>query len=75
MGVVGRKQIIDGTQVALDDAVVGIASNGLHSNGFSLARRALLDGDDALPLDHPVDYRVQAFGSEVSAYSSIATIQ
>ncbi|MEM8606490.1 MAG: phosphoribosylformylglycinamidine cyclo-ligase [Myxococcota bacterium] len=55
VGVVGRKQIIDGSEVAEGDAVVGIASNGLHSNGFSLARRALLDGDGALPLDYAVE--------------------
>lgn len=54
VGVVGRKQIIDGTRVQTSDVVVGVASNGLHSNGYSLARRALLGGEAPLPLDRPV---------------------
>ncbi len=39
VGVVERSQIIDGTKVRPGDAIVGIASTGLHSNGFSLARK------------------------------------
>lgn len=45
VGVVSRKSIIDGTGVTPRDHVVGLASSGLHSNGFSLARRALFGGD------------------------------
>ncbi len=51
VGVVGRKQIIDGKAVRPGDRVIGVASSGLHSNGFSLARRALFGGDAPLPLD------------------------
>ena len=43
VGVVDRPKIIDGSKLKPGDRVVGIASNGLHSNGFSLARKALLD--------------------------------
>ncbi len=43
VGVVERSKIIDGKSVALDDVVVGVASSGLHSNGYSLARKALLE--------------------------------
>jgi phosphoribosylformylglycinamidine cyclo-ligase len=50
VGVVSRKAILDGSQVAAGDHVVGIASTGLHSNGFSLARRALLGGDSPCSL-------------------------
>ena len=50
VGVVSRKSIIDGKAARLGDQVVGVASSGLHSNGFSLARRALLDGDAPLSL-------------------------
>lgn len=39
VGVVDRAKIIDGRTCRSGDAVVGLASSGLHSNGFSLARR------------------------------------
>lgn len=41
VGVVERSKIIDGRAVKAGDAVVGVASNGFHSNGFSLVRKAL----------------------------------
>jgi phosphoribosylformylglycinamidine cyclo-ligase len=37
--VVERKHILDGSEVRIGDKVVGLASSGLHSNGYSLARR------------------------------------
>jgi phosphoribosylformylglycinamidine cyclo-ligase len=40
VGVVERSRIVDGSRVRPGDAVVGIASTGLHSNGYSLARRS-----------------------------------
>jgi len=50
VGVVSRQHIIDGRAVAAGDHVVGLASSGLHSNGFSLARRALLGGENPCSL-------------------------
>ncbi|WP_437763039.1 phosphoribosylformylglycinamidine cyclo-ligase [Sorangium sp. So ce281] len=41
VGVVERSRILDGKRIAAGDAVLGVASSGLHSNGFSLARRVL----------------------------------
>jgi phosphoribosylformylglycinamidine cyclo-ligase len=41
VGVVEHDRIIDGSRVAPGDAIVGIASSGLHSNGYSLARKVL----------------------------------
>ncbi|MCR5222195.1 MAG: phosphoribosylformylglycinamidine cyclo-ligase [Lachnospiraceae bacterium] len=39
VGVVDRKDLIDGHAIKAEDAVIGIASSGLHSNGFSLVRK------------------------------------
>ena len=43
VGVVDRPKIIDGRSIVPGDAVIGLASSGLHSNGYSLARRVLLE--------------------------------
>jgi phosphoribosylformylglycinamidine cyclo-ligase len=43
VGVVERDQIIDGSRVQPGDVLIGLASTGLHSNGYALARRVLLD--------------------------------
>lgn len=50
VGVVERAKIIDGRTVTAGDVVIGVASRGLHSNGYSLAQAALFDRA-ALPLD------------------------
>ncbi|QAT86622.1 phosphoribosylaminoimidazole synthetase [Corallococcus coralloides] len=50
VGVVERSAIIDGKTVRPGDALIGLTSSGLHSNGYSLARKVLLD-DAKLPLD------------------------
>lgn len=44
VGVVERDKIIDGSRGAAGDRLVGIASSGLHSNGYSLVRKVLLEG-------------------------------
>jgi phosphoribosylformylglycinamidine cyclo-ligase len=41
VGIVEFARIIDGQRVAAGDAILGIASSGLHSNGYSLARKVL----------------------------------
>ncbi|MHC4838140.1 MAG: phosphoribosylformylglycinamidine cyclo-ligase [Planctomycetota bacterium] len=41
VGVVERDAIINGSTIAAGDAVIGVASSGVHSNGLSLARRVL----------------------------------
>jgi phosphoribosylformylglycinamidine cyclo-ligase len=43
VGVVERSEIITGAKIAAGDAVIGVYSNGLHSNGHSLARRVVLE--------------------------------
>ena len=41
VGVVEQNEIIDGSSIAAGDAVIGLASSGTHSNGFSLIRKIL----------------------------------
>jgi phosphoribosylformylglycinamidine cyclo-ligase len=43
VGVVERKHLIDGKSIAPGDVVLGVASSGLHSNGYSLVRRVVFD--------------------------------
>ena len=43
VGVVPRAQLIDGRRIAPGDALIGIPSSGLHTNGYSLARRIAFD--------------------------------
>lgn len=45
VGLAEEGKILDGSAVRPGDAVVGISSSGVHSNGFSLVRRALLSPD------------------------------
>ena len=53
VGLVDNSRIVDGSSIRVGDAIIGIASTGLHSNGYSLARKVLaqsgLKGDDPLP--------------------------
>src|SRR5437868_7199250 len=43
VGVVEKSRVLDGSRVKAGDVVLGMASSGLHSNGFSLARKVLLE--------------------------------
>ena len=45
VGVVEKDQIVDGSGIQAGDAVIGFASSGLHSNGYSLARNICQDLD------------------------------
>lgn len=44
MGVVEKSHILDGSQVQIGDRVIGLASSGVHSNGFSLVRKVVSEG-------------------------------
>jgi phosphoribosylformylglycinamidine cyclo-ligase len=41
VGVVEKKEVIDGKKIAKGDVLIGFQSNGLHTNGYSLARKVL----------------------------------
>ena len=51
VGIAEKSQIIDGSKVAEGDVLLGLASSGIHSNGYSLVRRVFADytGEEVLP--------------------------
>lgn len=53
VGVVEKSALIDGTRVAEGDYLVGIASSGVHSNGFSLVRKIIADNNLKLDALYP----------------------
>jgi phosphoribosylaminoimidazole synthetase len=60
VGVVDKKKIIDGTTIAPGDVVLGFASSGIHSNGYSLVRRLLLE-----ECGYALDQRLPELNDEV----------
>ena len=54
VAVVEKDEVIDGTAIAADDVVLGVASSGLHSNGYSLARKIVFEAG-GLGVDDRVD--------------------
>ena len=53
VGLVDNARLVDGSDITVGDAIIGIASSGIHSNGYSLVRKLLaesgLKGDDPFP--------------------------
>jgi phosphoribosylformylglycinamidine cyclo-ligase len=66
VGVVERDRIIDGSRIAAGDVLLGIASSGLHTNGYSLARKALkvADGETAEETLRRLDERPPLLGGQ-----------
>ena len=58
VGVVSRSKVIDGREIQAGDALIGLPSSGLHTNGYSLARRIVFD-----ELGLGVDDRVEELGT------------
>ncbi len=54
LGAVERGQLLDGSTIQPGDVVLGLASNGIHANGFSLIRQVI--DDDALDLAKPARF-------------------
>lgn len=53
VGMVDRDRIVDGKKIEEGDAIIGIKSSGLHSNGFSLARKVLFEKAGLTVTDKP----------------------
>lgn len=75
VGVVERDQIIDGSKVRAGDALIGIPSSGLHTNGFSLARKALhiADGEPLEETRKRLDEKPPLLGGQTVGEALLAT--
>ena len=60
VGVVERRRVIDGKAISDGDVLLGVASSGLHSNGYSLARKVVFEAGG-----HKVDDFVEELGETV----------
>jgi phosphoribosylformylglycinamidine cyclo-ligase len=77
VGLVARDDLIDGSRCAPGDAIVGLPSSGLHTNGFSLVRSILGDDDfdtDAVLAPHRLyldEVRALRAGADVKALAHV----
>jgi len=51
VGVVEKKHIIDGSSISAGDVVIGLASNGIHTNGYTLVRKLMEQKPEILKAD------------------------
>ncbi len=64
VGVVDKARLINGDSIEAGDILIGLPSTGLHSNGYSLARKVLLE-EAGLKLDQYIDDFAQTLGEEL----------
>jgi len=64
VGIVEKSKIIDGREIKAGDEIIGLASAGLHSNGFSLVRKVLLE-ERGYDLDKIVPSLGRTLGEEL----------
>jgi len=64
VGVVDRPKMLDGSKVRVGDVLIGLKGNGLHTNGYSLARKVLLE-NAGFPLDKALEGMTQPLGKEL----------
>jgi phosphoribosylformylglycinamidine cyclo-ligase len=68
VGVVERDNLIDGSSITVGDKLIGLASSGLHSNGYSLARKIIFD-----KLGLTIDSQLPTIGSSPTAARPYST--
>jgi phosphoribosylformylglycinamidine cyclo-ligase len=68
VGVVDKDDIIDGSTIKDGDAIIGIPSSGLHSNGYSLARKIFFD-----VMDSTVTTRLEELGDTKTLVEELLT--
>ena len=64
VGIVDREKIVDGSRIVPSDVLIGLPSNGLHTNGYSLARKVLLS-EMRLGLGQKVEGLPKTLGEEL----------
>jgi phosphoribosylformylglycinamidine cyclo-ligase len=64
VGVVDADKLIEGSEIRVGDRIIGIASSGLHSNGYSLARKVLIE-ESGLHLDRSLPGLEDSLGMEL----------
>ncbi len=64
VGVVDRVKMIDGSRIKNGDVILGLPSNGLHTNGYSLARKVLFE-QMKLPIESKLDGVPKTIGDEL----------
>jgi phosphoribosylformylglycinamidine cyclo-ligase len=64
VGVVDRPKMLDGSKIKVGDVIIGLKGHGLHTNGYSLARKVLLE-KMRLPLDKPAPGMSVPLGKEL----------
>lgn len=67
VGVVDRKNVIDGRSIETGDVVLGLPSNGLHTNGYSLARKLFFEIGEYRPGDSPDELSGETVGEVLLA--------
>ncbi len=64
VGIVEKDKIIDGSEISIGDVILGISSNGLHCNGFSLVRKTIFE-EHKLSLDYIPEEIGKPLGEEI----------
>ncbi|MBU0482946.1 MAG: phosphoribosylformylglycinamidine cyclo-ligase [Proteobacteria bacterium] len=72
VGIVERDDIIDGSEIREGDKIIGLASSGIHSNGYSLVRKICFD-ELGLKIDDHVDELSCSIGEELLKPTRIYT--
>jgi phosphoribosylformylglycinamidine cyclo-ligase len=64
VGIVEKSQMLNGSQVQVGDIAIGLASQGVHSNGFSLVRKIVSESATLSPASLSWDTRLEQFAGQ-----------